>query len=81
MNANNLDIVEAELPSGGSYHIWLFHWTGTPEHPEKAPDITLSIDNAEPYEIGGMLSLTPAQARAIAAKLCEAAEKLEAGWE
>lgn len=79
-NSKSLHLEETELPNGGSYHIWLSHWTGTPGCPATAPRILLSVDSAEPYEIGGWLKLTPAQARAIAAKLCEAAEKLEAGW-
>lgn len=80
-NSKFLDIEETELSAGGSYKIYLNHWTGTPGCPATVPAINLSIESAEPHEIGGWLKLTPAQARAIAAKLCEAAEKLEAGWE
>jgi len=75
------DVADVTLPDGADYRIWLTNWRGSPTSPETAPHITFVAESAKPYDIGAMLSLTPQQARDMAAKLIEAAKAVEEGWQ
>lgn len=73
-------IAKLSNADGSDNAIALFHWLGVPNRPEKTPVVCLHSDSSDPDELGSRQFLTADEARRFAAKLVEAADKLDEGW-